>query len=180
MMARFDTRRLAAAVLAAVASVSAACARDPASDSRTSDAHPVSAADAPASESNSTGSVETAEVAGTQLRLASASCSIDVRPAAAGASVALKPALSLPCHFVVDTNGKPQVVATPQGGVLLVASFDRRPDSRFCDTRVRAIIVTAADATLSVGEQKIRSCDRGPFDTKMFFVLAAPNSPTPH
>ena len=76
------------------------------------------------------------------------------------------------CRFVVGKGGGAQVVETSFGPTLLIASFARQPDSRFCDTRVRAVVVRSNQVLISQDQQRIRSCARGPFDTKMFHVLA--------
>jgi hypothetical protein len=76
------------------------------------------------------------------------------------------------CRFIVERDGTPQIVETLLGPVLLVASSFPLTDSRLCDTRIRAIVVQKGRVLISQGEQRIRSCATGPFDTKMFHVLA--------
>lgn len=76
------------------------------------------------------------------------------------------------CRFVLGADGKPQTVNTGRGPTLLAMSSTPLPDGRFCDTRVRAIVVRDGGVVISESEQRIRSCATGPFDTKMFHVLA--------
>jgi hypothetical protein len=76
------------------------------------------------------------------------------------------------CRFVVGKGGDPQIVETGPGPTLLVVSSAPLADSRLCDTRVRAVVVQNNYVLISQDEQRMRSCARGPFDTKMFHVLA--------
>ena len=76
------------------------------------------------------------------------------------------------CRFIVDRDGTPQIVETLLGPVLLVASSFPLTGRRLCDTRIRAIVVQKGKVLISQDEQRIRSCATGPFDTKMFHVLA--------
>jgi hypothetical protein len=76
------------------------------------------------------------------------------------------------CRFVVSKSGAPQIVETGLGPTLLIVSSAPLADSRLCDTRVRAVVVQNNRVLISQDEQRIKSCARGPFDTKMFHVLA--------
>jgi len=76
------------------------------------------------------------------------------------------------CRFITNKDGHPQIVETRVGSTLLIASSSPLEGSKFCDTRVRAVTVHDKNIVISQGQQKIRTCSNGPYDTKMFHVLA--------
>jgi hypothetical protein len=151
---------------AAVAGVLVACADTGESASRADSVADTHSAAPSAQQSPAT---DVASVGNTTVHLANCRATVQVSGRASNASAAIP--LPGPCRFVVDTNGKAQVVNTAAGRTLLVMSATPLPQSRFCDTRVRAIVVRDGHVAVSEGEQRIRSCATGPFDTKMFHVL---------
>jgi hypothetical protein len=124
---------------------------------------------ASASSQRSTGSA-VASVGPTMIRLQD--CRVTVQASVRSPESRTEIPLPGGCRFVLDADGKPQTVNTGRGPTLLAMSSTRLPDGRFCDTRVRAIVVRDGGVVISEREQRIRSCATGPFDTKMFHVLA--------
>jgi|AVFP01.1.fsa_nt_gi hypothetical protein len=109
-----------------------------------------------------------ATVGNSTLRLKECDLSVET-----GSSVSThRVKLPVSCRFIVDRDGQPQTVNTDLGPTLLIASSYPLPTSRFCDTRVRAVTVRENGILVSDKEQRIRTCSKGPFDNKMFHVLA--------
>lgn len=75
------------------------------------------------------------------------------------------------CQFAVDHQGKPQIVQTRQGPALLVVAPQPLPNSKWCDTSVRAVVLREGRIFISEDTQRLRSCAPGPYDSKMFEVL---------
>jgi hypothetical protein len=82
--------------------------------------------------------------------------------------------LGLPgeCSFVRAQSGQVQTVETARGTTVLVVSARPLPGSRFCDTRIQALVIRPGAVHASRDEQRIRCCSRGPQDELMFRVLA--------
>jgi hypothetical protein len=97
-------------------------------------------------------------------------CVLSVRSNGFNAAYEIK--LPSACRFILDKGGDPQIVETVSGPTLLIVSSAPLADSPLCDTRVRAVVVENKRVLISQGEQRIRSCSQGPFDAKMFHVLA--------
>lgn len=76
------------------------------------------------------------------------------------------------CQFALGEDRRPQMLTTSRGVTLLTMSQRSLPNSRFCDTRIRAVIVDRGQLLISTQEQRVRSCARGPQDPEMFHALA--------
>jgi hypothetical protein len=110
-----------------------------------------------------------ARVAGVTLRLSG--CTLLVQRRAPETTSVMLP-LEGDCRFILERSGVPQVVMTTVGPALLVAASQPHPDGKRCLTRVRAVVIGESEVGVSDQEQRIRSCAAGPFDAKMFHVLA--------
>jgi hypothetical protein len=121
---------------------------------------------------------ESASVNGQSLSLDPTTCIATLFDTTGQPRHALRSLDSSGCRFVTDGHGAPQIVATARGSTVLVASFAPLPGSTQCDTRVRALVIGPDMLDLSVDEQRIRSCWRGPFDLKMFEILANKTTPS--
>jgi hypothetical protein len=77
------------------------------------------------------------------------------------------------CRLVLTKTGEAQIVRTRRGLTILVISSKPLPVGRFCDSRLRAVVVSAkGEILVSKTQQRIRLCARGPYDEKMFHTLA--------
>lgn len=86
--------------------------------------------------------------------------------------------LPFDCKISRRKTGEPQIVKTRMGAALLVISSSGRIGERFCDSRVRAIVVSSEGRVyVSRHQQRFRLCSAGPFDEKMFQALAADVEP---
>lgn len=116
----------------------------------------------------------TATVDGAALRLSACRVYADFGK---GQTAELQLSLARECLFATTKAGTAQVVRTDRGPTFLIVSSTPRPGSRFCDTRIRAIVVIPTGLLLSKHEQRIKLCSRGPYDETMFHALAADSGP---
>lgn len=85
------------------------------------------------------------------------------------------------CQFAQRSAGGMQTVKTEQGPTILVVSS--RPSSaaralpQDCDTRVRAVVIRAAQAHLSRETQRVATCATRQWDELMFHALASRTLP---
>jgi len=82
------------------------------------------------------------------------------------------------CTISPGHEGRPRVVPTPAGQVVIVeASAAPSEAGGWCDTRFRAVIISATGVAVSDDVQSVGSCGPQVWDEKTYHVLASPSSP---
>lgn len=76
------------------------------------------------------------------------------------------------CVFARMPEGELQSTLTDAGLVALVVSSAPLPEGRWCDTRIRAVLLDPDRLAVSADQQDIRLCSRGPFDDMLVETLA--------
>lgn len=96
-----------------------------------------------------------------------------------GRTFSLPTALSQPCVLSVDFQGGPAVIRTNWGDALLVVRSKEKgtresaSDPKECDTVVQGVLVASERLLLSPPMESFAACGAGPFDKKLYEVLAA-------